>query len=82
MSITSIYNLLVTIKFFCDNLDNLSRRLLSQDLYIPYVAAINIWNNLLFGNLPKAESLVYHLHQTIQRCEEEFLFPNSLIIFK
>ena len=64
---------------FCDNLDNLSRRLLSQDLYIPYVAAINIWNNLLFGNLPKAESLLYHLHQTLQRCDEEFSFLHTLI---
>merc|ERR1712136_510797 len=33
-------------------LDNLSQSLLEQDLYIPYVAGINIWNNLIFGNLP------------------------------
>merc|ERR1712198_438745 len=45
-------------------LDNLSQSLLEQDLYIPYVAGINIWNNLIFGNLPKAESFATHFYET------------------
>ena len=30
------------------------------------MAAINIWNNLLFGNLPRAEALVNNIFYTLQ----------------
>ena len=47
--------------------DNLSNNLLDQDLYIPYEAVINIWNNLIFGNLPHTERLASNLASTFQR---------------
>ena len=45
----------------------MSNNLLDQDLYIPYEAVINIWNNLIFGNLPHTERLASNLASTFQR---------------
>ena len=53
--------------------DNLSNNLLDQDLYIPYEAVINIWNNLIFGNLPHTERLASNLASTFQRFFNELL---------
>lgn len=51
--------------------DSLMERLMKQDLYVPYVAAINIWNNLIFGNLPQTENLLSNLHNTLQRLKKK-----------
>ena len=48
-------------------LDDMSARMMKQDLYVPYVAGINIWNNLIFGNLPKSERLINHGYYVLQR---------------
>ena len=57
------YNLIIsTIELFIDVLeDDIS----SQDLYIPYMACVNIWNNLIFGNLYSVESLLGHVYQVL-----------------
>ena len=50
-------------------LDDMSARMMKQDLYVPYVASINIWNNLIFGNLPKSEKLINHGYHVLQRLQ-------------
>ena len=76
------YMELKTLKVFFNTIwtDNLSNNLLDQDLYIPYEAAINIWNNLLFGNLPQTENLANNLFLTLQRSWRCF-YLFFLIIF-
>ena len=37
-----------------------------SDLYIPYEAAINIWNNLFFGNLRDVEVFIGHCYHLLQ----------------
>jgi len=47
-------------------LDVLEDDITSQDLYIPYMAGVNIWNNLLFGNLHSVESFLAHVNHVVQ----------------
>ena len=47
-------------------LDVLEEDISSQDLYIPYMAGVNIWNNLIFGNLHSVEDLLSHVYHILQ----------------
>ena len=46
-------------------IDVMEEDISKQDLYIPYMAAINIWNNLIFGNLHSVESFLTHIYHVL-----------------
>ena len=47
-------------------LDVLEEDISSQELYVPYMAGVNIWNNLIFGNLHFVENFLSHIYHILQ----------------
>ena len=47
-------------------LDVLEEDISSQEFYIPYMAGVNIWNNLIFGNLHFVENFLSHVYHVLQ----------------